>query len=60
LITTKRIRITIDCVFKGDYIDADSVPDYLTSWIDSGLTDRDDLRGYTVICGPVTEERIYD
>jgi hypothetical protein len=60
LITTKRIRITIDCVFEGDYIDADSVPDYLTSWIDSGLTDRDDLRGYAVICGPVTEERIYD
>lgn len=44
--TTKRVTGTFTLTFHGDYIDADDIPQYLEQWIDSGLEDRDDLRGW--------------
>lgn len=45
--TTKYVEVTIRATFHGDYLDSDEVGPYLEQWIDSGLEDRDDLRGWT-------------
>lgn|SRR5512134_1313607 len=41
--------------FEGDYIPADSVEAYLNGWLESGLSDRDDLRGWNLSHGTVVE-----
>jgi len=53
--TTKRVVIALTATFHGDYIDADSVTAELEGWIDSGLDDRDDLRGWSVVPVSVVE-----
>lgn len=45
--------------FEGDYIPASQIETYLNDWLESGLSDRDDLRGWslnhcTVVEAPVS------
>ncbi len=42
----------------GDYIPKEDVVQYLESWIDSGLDDRDNLRSWSFEVQEVTEEEI--
>lgn len=58
--TRKTLDVTLTCIFEGDYIDVESLVDYLDGWIDSGLDDRDDLRGWHAYYGPITEEEMDD
>lgn len=44
--TTKRVTATLTATFHGDYIGVDEIPGVLEGWIDAGLYDRDDLRGW--------------
>jgi hypothetical protein len=44
--TTKRVTGTFTLTFHGDYIDTNDIPQYFQQWIDGGLEDRDDLRGW--------------
>ncbi|MFJ7070158.1 hypothetical protein [Streptomyces sp. NPDC101115] len=44
--TTKRVTGTFTLTFHGSYLDADDIPQYFDQWIDGGLEDRDDLRGW--------------
>ena len=44
--TTKRVTGTFTLTFHGSYINADDIPQYFEQWIDGGLEDRDDLRGW--------------
>lgn len=53
--TTKIVSVLLELTFHGDYIDKDDVESYATGWIDGGLEDRDDLRGWTTTFGPVRE-----
>lgn len=53
--TTKIVSVLLELTFHGDYIDRDSVEGYATRWIDRGLEDQDDLRGWTLTFGPVRE-----
>ena len=53
--TTKIVSILLELTFRGDYIDKDDVRAYAGRWIDAGLDDRDDLRGWTTTFGPVRE-----
>jgi hypothetical protein len=53
--TTKIVSVLVELTFHGDYIDKDSVQGYAEGWIESGLTDRDDLRSWTITFGPVRE-----
>jgi len=57
--TRKTLILQIHLRFEGEYIPADEVAQYAENWIDSGLHDRDDLRGWTVTQdGPVVETEI--
>lgn len=51
----KTITVNLECIFEGDYIPSDQIPDYLEQWLESGLVDRDDLIEWTASCGPVRE-----
>lgn len=44
--TTKRVTGTFELTFHGDYIDAGDIPGHFEGWVDAGLEDRDDLRGW--------------
>lgn len=44
--TTKYVRTELTATFHGDYLDKDEVTQALEGWLDSGLDDRDDLRGW--------------
>jgi hypothetical protein len=44
--TRKTVVMTVVATFEGDYIPANQAEQYLEHWIDSGLEDRDDLRGW--------------
>lgn len=44
--TRKTVVLTVVATLEGDYIPAVQAEDYLTQWIDGGLEDRDDLRGW--------------
>jgi hypothetical protein len=45
--TTKYVSGTFKLTFHGDYVDAEDVERYFHDWVDAGLDDRDDLRGWT-------------
>jgi len=53
--TTKIVSVLVELTFHGDYLDRDEVVGYAEGWIDAGLEDRDDLRGWTTTFGPVRE-----
>lgn len=53
--TTKRVTGTFTLTFYGDYIDASDIPRYFDQWVDSGLEDRDDLRGWNFVITEVDE-----
>lgn len=53
--TTKYVTATVSLTFHGDYLDAGDVRGYAEGWIDAGLEDRDDLRGWRITWGEVTE-----
>lgn len=55
--TTKRVAGTFTLTFHGDYIDKDDVETYFQGWIDSGLDDRDDLRGWSFTVLSIREEQ---
>lgn len=54
-VTTKLVTATVELRFHGNYISKDDTTDYADHWLSSGLDDRDDLRGWTISFGPVTE-----
>lgn len=54
--TRKRVIATLIANFEGDYIPVDQAEDYLSSWIDGGLNDRDDLRGWELNVLGIVEE----
>lgn len=47
--TRKELVLEVHLVFEGDYLSADEVAGAAESWIESGLTDRDDLIGHMVV-----------
>lgn len=53
--TTKIVSVLLELTFHGGYVDKGDVEQYATQWIDGGLEDRDDLRGWTTTFGPVRE-----
>jgi hypothetical protein len=53
--TTKTVTGTFKATFHGDYLSADEVVFHLEQWIDAGLDDRDDLKGWTFSVEAVTE-----
>jgi hypothetical protein len=53
--TTKIVSVLVELTFYGDYLDKDEIPSYAEGWIEAGLNDRDDLRGWTITFGPVRE-----
>lgn len=53
--TRKRVLMVLELNFQGDYYDASEVAGMAENWIDSGLTDRDNLRGWRVVTS-ATEE----
>jgi hypothetical protein len=46
-LTRKQVAGTFTVTFEGDYIPKESIEDYLNQWLDSGLEDREDLRGWS-------------
>lgn len=46
-LTRKDVTGTFTATFVGDYIPKEDIPDYLHMWLDSGLDDRDNLRGWS-------------
>lgn len=57
-LTRKSVRGTFTAVFEGDYIPKEDIDDYLQQWLDSGLDDRDDLRGWSFNIVDITETPI--
>lgn len=41
--------MVLELNFQGEYYDVSDLTDAAEGWIDSGLTDRDDLRGWRVV-----------
>lgn len=54
--TTKRVRAMLDVTFHGDYVPVDDIPTRLAAWIDAGLNDREDCRGWTLTVSAVSVE----
>jgi hypothetical protein len=46
-LTRKQVCGTFTATFEGSYIPKEDIDNYLTYWLDSGLEDRDDLRGWS-------------
>lgn len=46
--TKKVVTVAVTATFEGDYYAASECPDMLEMWIDGGLDDRDNLRGWKV------------
>lgn len=46
--TRKVVKLAITLTFEGDYFEADECAGVAENWIDSGLDDRDDLRGWAI------------
>lgn len=46
--TVKHVTVVVTAKFVGNYFSAGEVAGALEQWIDGGLEDRDDLRGWTV------------
>lgn len=57
-LTRKDVTGTFTATFKGDYIPKDEIEQYLMGWLDSGLDDRDNLRGWSFTITNITEEEI--
>lgn len=53
--SSKRVVMVLELRFQGDYYDASEVAGMAENWIDSGLNDRDNLRGWRVVTS-ATEE----
>lgn len=53
--TTKIVTLVLTATFHGDYLEADEVLGGLEGWIDRGLEDRDDLRGWKIVASGVEE-----
>jgi hypothetical protein len=52
---TKVLRGTFEVVFHGDYVAAEDCMQYLDSYMDSGLDDRDDLRSWEFKLASLTQ-----
>ncbi len=57
-LTRKFVTGTFTATFEGDYIPKDDIDNYLQQWLDSGLDDRDDLRGWSFDIVHITETPI--
>lgn len=57
-LTRKNVTGTFTATFAGSYIPKEDIDNYLTMWLDSGLEDRDDLRGWSFEITNITEEGI--
>ena len=57
-LTRKSVTGTFTAMFEGDYIPAEDIEDYLIGWIDSGLYDTDNLRGWSFHISDITETPI--
>lgn len=57
-LTRKVVTGTFTVKFEGDYIPKDDIDYYLQYWIDSGLEDRDDVRGWSFDIVNITETEI--
>ncbi|MGH6979549.1 MAG: hypothetical protein ACRED4_09690, partial [Brevundimonas sp.] len=55
--TVKVVTMVLTAKFVGNYYGADEVTSALESWIDSGLEDRDDLRGWNLTTVSVLETK---
>lgn len=55
--TTKRVAGTFTLTFHGDYVPAEDINQYIQQWLDSGLDDRDDLRGWSFTILSIREEQ---
>jgi len=63
-LTRKEVTGTFTATFAGDYIPKDDIEQYLSMWLDSGLDDRDNLRGWSfditnITETPITEDELY-
>lgn len=57
-LTRKLVTGTFTVKFEGDYIPKEDIDSYLNQWLDSGLDDRDDLRGWSFDIVNITETEI--
>jgi hypothetical protein len=57
-LTRKSVTGTFTATFEGDYVPKEDIDNYLQSWLDSGLEDRDDLRGWSFDIVNITETPI--
>ena len=57
-LTRKNVAGTFTATFEGDYIPKEDIDSYLQQWLDSGLDDRDDLRGWSFNIETITETEI--
>lgn len=57
-LTRKSVCGTFTATFEGDYIPKEDIPTYLNMWLDSGLDDRDNLRGWSFDIVSITETPI--
>lgn len=53
--TTKYVGVNLTVTFHGDHLDKYEVTSYLHSWIEGGLSDRDDLRRWKMTVVNVDE-----
>ncbi len=57
-LTRKSVCGTFTATFEGDYIPKDDIEHYLNAWLDAGLDDRDNLRGWSFDIVNITETPI--
>lgn len=57
-LTRKNVAGTFTATFEGNYIPKEDIDNYLQYWLDSGLEDRDDLRGWSFEVVSITETSI--
>lgn len=57
-LTRKNVAGTFTATFEGDYVPKDDIEYYLNAWLDAGLDDREDLRGWSFDIVTITEEPI--
>lgn len=54
--TTKRVKATFTATFHGSYVPEDEIRGRLKAWLDTGFSDRDDLRGWDLTGISITTE----
>ncbi len=57
-LTRKSVSGTFTATFEGSYVPKEYIDSYLQQWLDSGLEDRDDLRGWSFGIVTITETPI--